>query len=229
MKADRADWAATAPYSGIQDFPALLARIAEDGIQISDVDGLAAALAAGGGGGSVAWSAITGKPAFGSAAFSPTTAFATSAQGSTADSAIQSVLGTANEITSTPGAGPSATLSLPAALTFTGKTVTGGNFDGMTRLGGSVQALSGAGAINLTDLCTDFTSTGATDALTLADGALGQFKTITHVADGGSGILTPTSPCGFATITFAAVGDSVILRFTAAGWAIVGSRGVVIA
>lgn len=43
---------------------------------------------------------------------------------------VTSVSGTANEITSSGGATP--TLSLPSALTFTGKTVTGGSFSGGT-------------------------------------------------------------------------------------------------
>lgn len=51
----------------------------------------------------------------------------------TADNAwsLRSVVGTANEITVTNGAGTAGnpTLSLPSALTFTGKTVTGGTFD----------------------------------------------------------------------------------------------------
>lgn len=76
-KATRADWAAQVPYTGIQDFPALLARLAEDGITISDVTGLQAALdaLAGGGGGTVTWANVTGKPNFGSAAYVSVNAF----------------------------------------------------------------------------------------------------------------------------------------------------------
>jgi hypothetical protein len=46
----------------------------------------------------------------------------------------RTITGTANEITVTNGSGASGapTLSLPAALTFTGKTVTGGTFDEIT-------------------------------------------------------------------------------------------------
>ena len=93
----------------------------------------------------------------------------------------------------------------------------------------SVQALSGAGAVNLTDMMTSLTTTGASQALTLADGTAGQIKIITHTVDGGSAVLTPTTKIGFTTITFTAVGDSVIMAYTAAGWAILGSRGVTIA
>jgi hypothetical protein len=93
----------------------------------------------------------------------------------------------------------------------------------------SVQSLSGAGAVNVTDMMTSLTTTGASQALTLADGTAGQIKIITHTVDGGSAVLTPTTKIGFSTITFTAVGDSVIMVYTAAGWAIVGSRGVTIA
>lgn len=101
-------------------------------------------------------------------------------------------------------------------------------------IGGTIiatpQALSGAGAVNLTTVCTDFTSTGVSNALTLADGTVGQIKTITHIVDGGSGILTPTTKTGYTTITFLNAGDSVTLRYcTTAGWCIIGIFGAVAA
>jgi len=100
--------------------------------------------------------------------------------------------------------------------TFTGALIT------------TPQALSGAGAVNVTTAATAFTSTGAAQALTLANGTAGQLKTISHVVDGGSGVLTPTTCSGFTTITFTNVGDSVILQYhTTAGWCIVGVFGAV--
>jgi len=93
----------------------------------------------------------------------------------------------------------------------------------------SVQSLSGAGAVNLTDMMTSLTTTGASQALTLANGTVGQIKIITHTVDGGSAVLTPTTKIGFSTVTFTAVGDTVMMIYTAAGWAIIGSRGVTIA
>lgn len=94
---------------------------------------------------------------------------------------------------------------------------------------GGVQSLSGAGAVDITNMVTSLTTTGSAQALTLADGAAGQIKVIVHAVDGGSAVLTPTTKIGFSTITFTAVGDAVTLMYTAAGWAIVGSRGVTIA
>ena len=92
------------------------------------------------------------------------------------------------------------------------------------------QALSGAGAVNITSSATAYTSTGAAQALTLANGTAGQIKTICHVVDGGSGVLTPTTKSGFTTITFNNAGDSVTLQYhTTAGWCIIGSYGATIA
>ena len=93
----------------------------------------------------------------------------------------------------------------------------------------SVQSLSGAGAVNVTDMFTSLTTTGAAQALTLANGTAGQIKIISHVVDGGSAVLTPTTKIGFTTITFTAVGDSATLVYTAAGWAIIGISGAVAA
>jgi hypothetical protein len=113
--------------------------------------------------------------------------------------------------------------------TVTGNTV--GNVTG--NLTGDVfasnQALSGAGAVNTTDMLTSLTSTGSAQALTLANGTLGQLKTIVHVVDGGSAVLTPTTKIGFSTITFTGVGESASLVYTAAGWAITALNGAVAA
>ena len=102
-----------------------------------------------------------------------------------------------------------------------------GNVSGVTTA--TNQSLSGAGAVNVTTGLTSLTTTGASQALTLADGAVGQIKIIVHTVDGGSAVLTPTTKIGFSTITFTAVGDSAALIYTATGWAIFGSKGVTIA
>lgn len=96
-------------------------------------------------------------------------------------------------------------------------------------VGGSVQALSGAGAVSLLYLTTAITSTGAAQALTLANGTVGQVKVLVHTVDGGSSVLTPTTKIGFTTITFTAVGDAATLVYTGTGWAIVGINGAVAA
>jgi len=91
------------------------------------------------------------------------------------------------------------------------------------------QALSGAGAVNITDMLTSLTTTGASQALTLANGVVGQIKIIAHVVDGGSAVLTPTTKSGYTTITFTAVGESAMLIYTVSGWIIVSLRGAVAA
>jgi len=94
---------------------------------------------------------------------------------------------------------------------------------------GSVHSLAGPGAVNLTDLITEVSTTGA-DALTLANGSAGQVKIITMVADGGDGTLTPTTLAGGTTITFNDVGDGVVLVYsTTVGWVVVGNNGATIA
>lgn len=109
----------------------------------------------------------------------------------------------------------------------TGAVTVNGIYGAAAVLG--VQSLSGAGAVDITNGLTSLTTTGASQALTLADGAAGQIKYIVHAVDGGSAVLTPTTKIGFSTITFTAVGDSATLVYTAAGWAVVGSKGVTIA
>jgi hypothetical protein len=98
---------------------------------------------------------------------------------------------------------------------------------------GTIQSLSGAGAVNITTLSTAFTSTATGNALTLANGTLGQIKILTYIAEaagGDTGILTPTLRAGgYSTITFNTVGDSVILQFFTQGWAVIGLRGAVVA
>ena len=104
--------------------------------------------------------------------------------------------------------------------------------NGGTGASGTVQALSGPGAVNITSIATVFTSTAAGNALTLADGAQGQLKTIIYVAEaagGDTGVLTPTNLGSGTTITFNAVGDSVTLQFAGTDWWVVGFRGAVVA
>lgn len=113
-----------------------------------------------------------------------------------------------------------------AAQAFTGNQT----FNGA--IIGTVQALSGPGAVNITTLTTAFTSTATGNALTLADGVAGQLKTIVYVAEaagGDTGVLTPTNLGSATTITFNAVGDSVTLQFIGADWWVIGFRGAAVA
>jgi hypothetical protein len=97
---------------------------------------------------------------------------------------------------------------------------------------GSVQSLTGPGAVNITTYTTEFTSTGTGDALTLADGASGQIKNVVYVAQTAgtdTGILTPANLGGYTTITFNDPGDSVQLQFIGTQWWVISAFGAVVA
>ncbi len=55
------------------------------------------------------------------------------------------------------------------------------------------QSLSGAGAVDVTNAFTSLTTSGVSQALTLANGVVGEMKIIVHAVDGGSAVLTPTT------------------------------------
>lgn len=96
---------------------------------------------------------------------------------------------------------------------------------------GSHQALSGAGAVNLTTHVTEVTTTGSAAALTLANGTVGQIKIITLAVDGGgNATLTPTTFANGSTITFEDATDTVMLVYvTSVGWTVVSNQGCTVA
>ena len=95
---------------------------------------------------------------------------------------------------------------------------------------GGVQSLSGAGAVDLTNLITELTTTGA-NALTLADGTTsGQVKIVNMIVDGGDGTLTPVTFANGTTITFDAVAESATLVWNSTiGWVATSVQGATIA
>ena len=77
----------------------------------------------------------------------------------------------------------------------------------------AAQALTGAGAVDITSAVTTIASAGAI-ALTLANGtSTNQIKIITMITDGGTATLTPTTLNGYSTIAFDTDGDSVVLIY----------------
>ena len=110
----------------------------------------------------------------------------------------------------------------------TGAFTTSATYDA-TIIGG-VQSLSGAGAVDLTNLITELTTTGA-NALTLADGTTsGQVKIVNMIVDGGDGTLTPVTFANGTTITFDAVAESVTLVWNSTiGWVATSVQGATIA
>lgn len=94
---------------------------------------------------------------------------------------------------------------------------------------GVQQALSGAGAINITAYHTAWTTTAA-DAGTLADGVVkGQLKKITLVVDGGDGTITPTNLSGGTTITLNDANDTVTLMWNGTDWVVIENSGATVA
>ena len=119
--------------------------------------------------------------------------------------------------------------------TLTNKTLTAPSINGATFSGvlggaiiGGVESKSGAGALSLTHLITEVTSTG-TDALTLANGTAGQVKIITMIVDGGDATLQPATFHDGTSILFDAVGESVVLVYhNTIGWKAVSVSGATI-
>ena len=93
----------------------------------------------------------------------------------------------------------------------------------------SPQALTAAGAVNVTAAITTIATSGAI-ALTLIDGIAGQLKFITMVTQSGTATLTPTTLNGKSTIAFDTDGDSVLLLFVDShGWSIISNQGCTLA
>jgi hypothetical protein len=96
--------------------------------------------------------------------------------------------------------------------------------------GTEVQLLTGAGEISSLARYVLFTSTGASQVLTIQDGLYdGQPITVTHFVDGGSGVVTASSAGRFAStftaLTLTNVGEHFTLVWcentTTIGWAII--------
>lgn len=130
----------------------------------------------------------------------------------------------------------STTMTFPATSATIARTDAAQTFSGTQTFSGpvveAVQALSGPGAVNITQPVTAFTSTGTGNALTLADGVQGQLKTIVYVAEAAgadTGVLTPANLGAGTTITFTNVGDACILQFIGADWWAISLRGATLA
>jgi hypothetical protein len=134
-----------------------------------------------------------------------------------------------------------------ANTTFTGPVRSENGFESITKNGttgaittnatyngtitGGVQALSGAGAADLTNLITELTTGAGAAAVTLADGTTsGQMKIIYMVVDGGgTATVTPDTFASGTSIAFDAVGEAATLVWNSAiGWVAVSSRNATI-
>ena len=96
----------------------------------------------------------------------------------------------------------------------------------------TAQALTGAGAADVTSAITNVTTSAASQTITLANGVQGQIKIITHVAlsNSGTAVIDPDGTLhGGSTITLNAVGDTVVLLYNNSGWQVIGGNSAVVA
>ena len=95
------------------------------------------------------------------------------------------------------------------------------------------QAITAAGAVDITSAISTIATGAGAMALTLANGtSAGQMKFLTMITDGGgTATLTPTTLNGYSTIAFADDGDSVLLLYLDAtsGWTIISNLGCTLA
>jgi hypothetical protein len=95
------------------------------------------------------------------------------------------------------------------------------------------QALTGAGAADVTSMVTAFTTdtdNSGNNAVTLANGIAGQLKVLYTKVETSSGqttVVTPVTLTGYTTITFDAVGDSALLYYSTLGWVMVGGNATI--
>ena len=109
-----------------------------------------------------------------------------------------------------------------------------GYIPSLIALNQTAQALSGAGAVNITTSITHLTTAAGASALTLTNTSVknGMLKIITCVTHGGgTSTLTITGPshANYDTVAFSGVGQTVILMQTNSLWFIIASNGVAIA
>lgn len=123
-------------------------------------------------------------------------------------------------------------LELSGDLALTGALSVSKSLLFSNKLVGSVDTRAGAGVVSLITLTTLVTTTGSSAAITLAAGTEGQLKVLVMSADGGGdATLTPAGGLlsGATTIAFNDIGDSVILVYTGAKWAVLVNNGCTIA
>jgi len=94
-------------------------------------------------------------------------------------------------------------------------------------LKGGVQTISGPGAVDLDNLITEITTTGA-DAFTLGNGVTGQMKIIIMTVDGGDATITPTTFSNGTSITLDDVNDNITMVYGANGWVVTALQGATV-
>lgn len=94
-------------------------------------------------------------------------------------------------------------------------------------LDAAIGTLSGPGALPITTSMVHLTTTGAADAVTLADGTIvGQVLAVHHVTDGGDADITPANFADGTSINTAAAGDQIVFMWTGSDWQLISHSGV---
>ena len=82
-------------------------------------------------------------------------------------------------------------------------------------------------AVSITTALSLLETTSNNVATTLANGTVqGQIKIIVHDTDGGASVCTPQTRLGYADLNFVDDGDTAMLMWTGAAWAIIGFADV---
>lgn len=123
-----------------------------------------------------------------------------------ASGGVTSVTGTANEITASAPTG-AITLSLPAALTFTGKTVTGGTFAGPTVTG----SFTATGLVTVADLVSSATTVNGQICTLGSTCTVASVATAANLAGGTAGALAYQTGAGATGFISAVATGSVLL------------------
>ena len=94
----------------------------------------------------------------------------------------------------------------------------------------TAEVVTTPGAIDVTSAITNLITDG-TDAVTLADGAMGQIKIGAMVTGTNTpvAVITPDNLDGGSNISLNAVGDTAMLLWNDGAWQVIGGNGAVVA
>ena len=103
------------------------------------------------------------------------------------------------------------------------------NIPGLLNLAQTPETITSSGVMGI-DKVISLISSGASNITSaLANGGTGQLKFIVMTVTGGGDVtITPTSFINGTSMVFDSVGDSVLLLYTASGWAIISNNGATI-
>ena len=94
----------------------------------------------------------------------------------------------------------------------------------------TAETVTTPGAIDVTSAITNLITDG-TDAVSLADGAMGQIKIVAMVTGTNTpvAVITPDNLDGGSNISLNAVGDTAMLLWNDGAWQVIGGNGAVVA